>query len=196
MLGCNLTPASLPALTRMLESCSLTRLDIWNGDTPLLVGADVPAFCAALRISRVTTLRLQTMRMWESFADGLALAACTSHPTLHKVCLSGNGREDPAPAPVGVALAALVAADSALEELYVSDCGLDDSATRLLFAAIASSTELRVLICFGNEVGAACARDVILPAVQANTSLRQLDFGVTDIPELVQAMELVAARVG
>jgi hypothetical protein len=108
--------------------------------------------------------------------------------------LRDNSPDGPAPAAVGVALAALVTSGPLLEELYVSDCGLGDAAMRLLFAAVAGSTRLRKLVCFGNEVSTACAKEAILPAVQANASLRELDFGETDIPELMQAVELVAAR--
>ena len=81
--GCHLSPASLPSLTRMLASASLTDLCIGEYNAPLLVGAVVPGFCTALRDSRLVTLKLIAVRLWESLADGLAVfAACTSHPTL------------------------------------------------------------------------------------------------------------------
>jgi len=83
LFSCSLSPASLPALMRMLESRSLSVLHVWNGDAPLLMGAGVPAFCAALRASRLVSLELCHMRLWESQADGLAvIAACAGHPTL------------------------------------------------------------------------------------------------------------------
>jgi hypothetical protein len=53
---CRLSPASLPAMTRMLASASLTILRIRYDNAPLLVGAAVPAFCTALRASRLVTL--------------------------------------------------------------------------------------------------------------------------------------------
>jgi hypothetical protein len=62
--SCSLSPASLPALTRMLESRSLTVLRIYNRRAPLLVGAGVPAFCAALRASRLVVLELSEMRVF------------------------------------------------------------------------------------------------------------------------------------
>jgi Ran GTPase-activating protein (RanGAP) involved in mRNA processing and transport len=139
------------------------------------------------------------MHLWESPEDGLAVvAACTGHPTLRELSFWGNNIPATASAAVGVALAALVDADSALESLNVSDCSLDDAALHFFFAAVASSTLLRKLDCSDNHISAECAESVILPAVQANTSLRELEFYLdTDngiIPELEQAVELVQAR--
>ena len=109
--GCSLSPASLPALTRMLASRSLTVLRIFNGDAPLLVGAAVPAFCAALRASRLVRLGLCNMRLWESQADGLAVvAACTGHPTLRTIDFWDNGLPNaPGRAVIDAALDALEA---------------------------------------------------------------------------------------
>jgi len=89
--SCSLSPASLPALTRMLGSRSLTSLRIYNRNAPLLLGAAVPAFCAALRACRLVRLGLCHMRLWESQADGLAIvAACMGHPTLRMLFLNFN----------------------------------------------------------------------------------------------------------
>ena len=97
LLRCRLSPVSLQALTRMLGSCSLTDLRIVNGHAPLLVGAAVPAFCTALRASRLDQLVLGEMCLWESQADGLAvIAACTGHPTLREIVFKYNHQE-PAP---------------------------------------------------------------------------------------------------
>jgi hypothetical protein len=196
---CSLSPASLPALTRLLERCSgsaggsLTELVIYNDRNPLLEGSGVPAFCAALQASRLVKLRLNSMRLFDSLEDGLAVvAACTGHPTLRELMLSWNLVTSPA---VGTALAALVAANSELQSLDVSFCNLGDDAARPLFAAVAGSTRLRTLDCCDNDISADCAREAVLPAIQANTSLRKLDFGIAhDIPELQQAMALVDAR--
>jgi len=194
--ACSLSPDSLPGLTRMLESHSLTAL-IMNNGAPLLLGAAVPAFCTALRTSRLELLMLQDVCLWESLEDGLAvLAACTGHSTLRELVLNRNNQNAPAPAAVGGALAALVASDSVLESLDVSTCSLDDAAMRLIFAAVAGSTRLRELDCSWNDVTAECAREAILPAVRANSSLRILKFEDADIPELLQAVELVSGRLG
>jgi len=88
---CSLSPASLPALMRMLESRSLLGLCIANARMPLLMGAAVPVFCTALRASRLVKLTLNGMRLWESLADGLAvIAACTGHPTLRTLDFRSN----------------------------------------------------------------------------------------------------------
>jgi hypothetical protein len=198
---CSLSPASLPALTRLLEcgsgsaGGSLTELVILNNYDPLLVGAGVPAFCAALRASRLVKLWLAQMSLFNSLEDGLAVvAACTGHPTLRELDLSINHVDDVAEPTVGAALAALVAANSALQSLDVSECDLGDDAARPLFAAVAGSTRLRTLNFSDNDISADCAREAVLPAVQANTSLRKLSFHEEDIPELQQAEALVRAR--
>jgi len=91
MSFCNLSPASLPALTRMLGSGSLKELYICNGSAPLLVGAEMPAFCAALRASWLVELGLVGVDLWGSLEDGLAVvAACTGHPTLHALDFKYN----------------------------------------------------------------------------------------------------------
>ena len=104
----------------MLESGSLTRLDIWNDSTVLLVGAAVPAFCAALRASRLVSLDLCFMRLWESQTDGLdVIAACTGHPTLRTLNLFGNALED---APGRAAIeGALVALQESIPGLHLTN---------------------------------------------------------------------------
>jgi hypothetical protein len=199
---CSLSPASLPALTRLLErgsgsaGGSLTELVITNGAAPLLEGAGVPAFSAALRASRLVKLSLAEMSLFDSLEDGLAVvAACTGHPTLRELDLSYNHVDAVTSPAVGAALAALVAANSELQSLDVNYCYLGDDAARPLFAAVAGSTRLRTLQCYGNDISAECAREAVLPAIQANTSLRKLDFGYAPaFFELQQAMTLVDAR--
>jgi hypothetical protein len=200
---CRLSPASLPALTRLLESGSgsaggsLTELVIYNNYDPLLEGAGVPAFCAALRASRLVKLKLAQMSLFNSLEDGLAVvAACTGHPTLRELDLSINYVDAVAAPAIGAALAALVAAVSELQTLNVSYCRWGDAAARPLFAAVAGSTRLRTLNFSDNGISANCAREAVLPAIQANTSLRKLNMGITHhyIPELQQAMALVDAR--
>jgi hypothetical protein len=129
LLGCNLSPASLPELTRLLErgsgseGGSLTELVIYNHNNPLFDGDGVPAFCAALRASRLVKLKLAQMSLFNSLEDGLAVvAACTGHPTLRELNLSINLVDAVASPAVGAALAALVAADSELQSLDVSGC--------------------------------------------------------------------------
>ena len=74
-------------------------------------------------------------------------------------------------------------------------CDLGDEGIRPLFAAIARNKKLHVLNCLGNNVSAACIRDVALPAVQANTYLIGLVLDCSaPCPELDQALQLVRAH--
>jgi len=115
MVNCNLSPASLPALTRMLGSGCLTELLIYNGLAPLVLGVAVPAFCAALRASRLVELALESIWLWHSLEDGLAvIAACTGHPTLRALNLRYNMQYDPGRDVIEAALDALAASNAEL----------------------------------------------------------------------------------
>jgi hypothetical protein len=104
----------------------------------------------------------------------------------------GTARQEAA----GAALGALVAANApALTELNASYSNLRDAGLRPLFAALPHNTHLRSLSVAYNAMSAELARDVLLSAVRANTSLRQLRavrFGTHAIAD--EAEELVAAR--
>jgi len=78
------------------------------------VGASVPAFCAALRASRLVELTLASVVLWGSLEDGLAVvAACTRHPTLRKLDFQFNGLEGArGRAVIEAALDALAASNS------------------------------------------------------------------------------------
>jgi len=104
----------------MLASRSLTVLRIYN-DAPLLEGAAVPAFCAALRASSLATLDLCDMRLWESQADGLAIiAACKGHPTLRTISFEYNDLGDaPGRAVIEGALVALQESIPGLRLIYI-----------------------------------------------------------------------------
>jgi hypothetical protein len=80
-------------------------------------------------------------------------------------------------AAAGAALGALVAANApALHELDASWAGLDDDAWCPLLDALPRNTHLRKLDLSdeGDAMSEAFARDRLLPAVRANTSLRKL----------------------
>ena len=81
-----------------------------------------------------------------------------------------------------------------LTYLDLAFCHLGDAGVGPLFASLAQNTMLRTLTLFGNGISRECARDVIMPAVRANTSLRELKFGQQLIPELVEAEQLVRGR--
>ncbi len=60
----------------------------------------------------------------------------------------------------------------ALTELDVRSCELGDEGLRPLFDALPANTHLTSLDCRSNTLTEGFARDVLLPAVRANTSLR------------------------
>jgi hypothetical protein len=72
-------------------------------------------------------------------------------------------------------LGTLVAANApALQQLSVSCCQLGDAGMGPLVEALRHNTHLRSLYCRCNYTSEAFARDRLLPAVRANTSLRRL----------------------
>jgi hypothetical protein len=96
---------------------------------------------------------------------------------------------------VGPALGALVAANTpSLQLLFVTFCHLGDAGMRPLLEALPHNTHLECLVCDGNGMSAAFARDLLLPAVRANTSLVVFNAG-NDHDAAVEAKALVDARV-
>ena len=202
---CGLSAASLPSLTRLLATGSLKELTIiGNEENETFLGDDLPTFCVALRSSRLRALSLIAVNLGGSLDAYLALLhALIGHPTLQELnCRMDPPGEELACIAVGHSLALLVTADSPLHTLDVTSCFLGDGGMRPLFRAVAISQRLRTLVCRGNAISIANAHDVVLPAVQANTSLRELTFSTalpfgTALPlniELIQAEELVRGR--
>jgi hypothetical protein len=194
--ACRLSPASAPALARLLGGSALTELSINNGGMQLL---DAPAgalLADALRASStLTQLDLHYTKLYADPAAVVALlGALTGHASLR--CLELYHAHKPteqAVALVGPALGALVAANTpALQDLFLFSCHLGDADMRPLLEALPHNTHLQVLVCVGSGMSAAFARDVLLPAVRANTSLLVLNAGaVTEAA--VEAKALVAA---
>jgi hypothetical protein len=190
--GCNLTPYSAPALVRLVGSGTLAELDIrGNGDTLL----DVPTALAlsnALRASStLTTVSLWWVDLWDDIAAATAvLGALTGHPSLRSLHISHNIVIAAQQEEAGALIAALVAANApALQALNVCRCNLYDAALRLLFDALPANTHLRTLNCTRNELSDAFVRERLLPAVRANSSLRELQ---TD--DALEAEALVQRR--
>ena len=198
---------SAAALAPLLSATSpLTSLCIrYDGRTQLL-GADAAALLAdALRSnSTLTTLRLINADLW---ADPAAGGALFSSLVAHRSLRTLVWREDckcAHPGLVGVALHALVAADApALHDLEL-DVWLDElPGLDPLFAALPCNTHLRCLHVTASFMTPSFARLVLLPAVHANTSLRQLflpewlrDFGWPHRTVLEQILGQAAALVG
>jgi hypothetical protein len=172
---CRLSPASAPALARLLDGGALTELTIVNAGVQLLDAPAAALLGDALRAnSTLTGLRLFGVDLWADAAAAVALlGALTGHVSLR--CLElAHDRENAehAVALIGPALGVLVAANTpALKELSLVYFSLGDAGMRPLLEALPQNTHLARLQCVENGLSAAFARDVLLPAVRDNTSL-------------------------
>ena len=77
--------------------------------------------------------------------------------------------------------------------LHVSDCALGDDGLGPLVDALPHNTHLRELGCMDYDMSAAFARDRLMPALAANTSLQILQSGNSDADALVAARTATAA---
>ena len=112
---------------------------------------------------------------------------------VHRDIFLSNPVADAHRAVAGAALAALVAADPpSFQALHVDGCSLGDEGLGPLFDALPSNTRLRTLLCRATGLTAQCARDRLLPAVRANSGLREL--GVTDAHAVGTPLEAAFAE--
>jgi hypothetical protein len=117
------------------------------------------------------------VRLWDDVAAvATLLGALTAHPSLRTLSLAHNPLAHEAEhAAAGAALGALLAANApALTELDVPACDLGDAGMAPLLQALPHNTHLRKLDVSHSHMSEAFARDVLLPAVRANASLRSL----------------------
>ena len=175
--GCALSPASVPALARLIRDM-LKSFRIQNGRNALLDEATAVQLADAVAASHsLILLRLSGTRFWDNApAAAAVMRALTGHPCLHVVDLSGNNPPDQLAA--GTALGALVAANTpALNSLTLCSSNLGDAGLAPLFDALPHNNHIRMLSCWRSGMTEALACDVVLPAVRANTSLRLLQAG-------------------
>jgi hypothetical protein len=176
--SCELSPASAPSLVFLLGTGLLAQLFIDGGhEQPrLLDAAACLVLAAALRASSgLQLLTLSNVDFWH--APGIArelLGALSTHHGLEIAMFSGNDVSLAHRAAAGAALAEFVAAAPALEVLDVSECNLGDDGLGPLVDALPGKTRLFNLTCPDNGVSEAFVRDRLLPAVRANSSLREL----------------------
>jgi hypothetical protein len=200
---CQLTPASVPACVRLLSG-GLSRLVLVN--VPALLDAPAALLLGnALRASTtLTSCWLCEVDLWDDAAAAvLLLGALTSHQSLRELDVSCNNAGTTAlQAIAGAVLATLIAANApALHTLDVSHCRLGDAGMGLLVDMLPQNNHLHTLKCAGNEITEVFMRNRLLPAVQANASLRKLklideDDDEAAHPAIVRELqELVAARV-
>jgi hypothetical protein len=194
-IECGFTPASAPALARLLGGGALTTLICED-----VRALDVPAarvLAAALRANAtLTSLTLGNAGVFDDpAAAAVLLGALHGHASLRMLALFDNllDDEDGDAVAAGAALGALVAANApSLTHLDVAFCDLGDDGMRPLLEALPQNTHLRSLECYGNGMSDAFARDVLLPAVRANASLRRLD--VRELGSAQEAEQLVLRR--
>jgi hypothetical protein len=133
----------------------------------------------------------------------LLLDALTAHRSLRTLNFGGNAiQPDDQQAPaLGAALGALIAADApALHELRLWQIAVDEAGLLALLGplvdALPLNTHLRMLNLDLNRFTVDFARDRLLPAVRANTSLQHLSVQQNAPVNgfLHEAAALVAAR--
>jgi hypothetical protein len=204
--GCQLSRAFAPACVRLLSG-GLVELSL--GDMEQL---DVPAallLSNALRASTtLTSFQLSAADLWcDPVAAALLLGALVSHRSLRELDVSYNDVTMPALQPVAVLAALVVANVPALHTLDISYCRLGDAAMGMLVDALPQNNHLRTLKCAGNDMTEGFIRNRLLPAVQANASLRKLilmddydddkdddDDDPAQPATLLELQDLVAAR--
>jgi hypothetical protein len=174
---CHLSPASVPALARLLRGGTLTQLIIFQNEA-VLDGPSAALLGDALRANATLTSLSLEVDLWQNTdAAAALLGALTGHRSVRELRLHQNHVLAGA-ATVGATLGTLVAANApALTQLDVSHSRFGDAGLRPLIEALAANTHLRALDVTNNDMSVAFARDVLLPAVRANTSLRTLMLG-------------------
>ena len=202
--GCRLSPASAPALARVIRSGTLRNVAIFGDGQQLFDEPAATALANAFAANQaLIVLILHGVDLWRSSTAAASVVhALTGHSSLKRLSLASNDPPDEAAA--GAALGALVAANApSLHSLYVSDSALGDAGMEPLLNALAQNTHLVHLYCTNTGMSEAFARDRLLPAIcRANTSLHVLDAsarwsgaGDAQAPaEVLQAEALVAAR--
>jgi hypothetical protein len=195
--GCGLTLAAAPALARLVAGGALTALNL-GGNHLLLDEAAAVLLGNTLRANTsLTAFTFAEAGFWQDAAAGAALVgSLTGHPSLRELKLVFLRVPVVAAAAAGAALAALLLANApALQTLDISHARLDDAGIGPVVEALRHNTHLTKLKLHGNELSEACVRDVLLPAVRANSTLRLLaamDFYYS--AAALEAAALVAAR--
>jgi hypothetical protein len=171
---CHLSPASAPALARLIGGGALTTLHIHSHAQLLDEPAAVLVGNALRANTTLTSLTLVHTRLWQEPAAGVALLnALTAHPSLCKLELEFNtvreAQQDVGAAQqhAGAAFGALVAANApTLRELNICGSGLDDAGLGPLVDALPHNTHLQMLRCGGHGASAAFVYERLLPALR------------------------------
>jgi hypothetical protein len=199
---CRLSPASAPALTRLLGGDSLSELCIHRCLLQLLDAPAAALLADALRHNTtLTALTLDQIYLWNDAAIAAQLmGALTAHPRLRSLRVCGNWLDygGVQAGEAGTMLGALLLANApALQTLDIRDSLLGDDGMRPVVEALRHNTHLTKLHCSWNVMSEAFARNELLPAVRANASLRKLIASESGRQVAArEAQALVAARTG
>ena len=175
---CDANPASAVALSRMLRGDALRELTWWTyRRVGVLLDAHAAVLLAdALRSNHtLTSFTLKDEGFWRIADAAVALlSALVGHPSLTSIMLWGS-YDDNAAAAVGPLLGALVAADSPqLRRLWIEYALLGDAGLGPLVDALPRNTHLRELRLDSYAMSTTFARERLMPALTANTSLQEI----------------------
>jgi hypothetical protein len=178
------TPDALAALARLLAADRLSRFsftectpsaDLWESrEAPM-------AFAASLRAARrLTDLSLDGIWLLETRgavgAEAAILASLVGHPSLASLNVgtsSTRASATSAPAMLGAWLGAVVAANApALARFSFAIAPVSDADALPFFVCLPFNTHLRWIVIFSHNLSLDFMRDVALPAIRTNTSLR------------------------
>jgi hypothetical protein len=176
---CRLSPASAPALARLLGGNTLADLHIEGGSWQLLDEPAAAMLANSLRANTsLTALTLDSIGLWHDAAAAAELmGVLIGHPRLRVLNLSwnhphGGGLQA---AEAGAALGALLLANApALQTLDIRGSQLRDEGMRPVVEALRHNTHLTKLNCRWTEMSEKFARNELLYAVRANASLPEL----------------------
>ena len=205
------TPPAAAPLARLLAEGSLavfnlhpqTRFD-HHVTLPQFDLAGATLVADALRVNTtLTELELRAADLCVDVRVACALlGGLVGHRSLRELRLSGEETADADWSVLGAALAALIAADApALKVLWYFDYServLGDAGMAPIVEALPLNRHLRVLDLRCSGMSEAFARDRLLPAVRANTTLRKFTYSSEcddeDVPAAAEAVELVNRR--
>ena len=178
VLRCVMDAETIPALARLLQRGSLTKLDVNCLGFPLAQDESLPVLCAALRSCgtlKHLTLVLCPPEGATRHAVTELLDAAAALPALSVLNLNDSVLQDKADA--GRALGALLRANlPSLRTLNVERCYLFDESMAELLDGLAANTHLRELNCRSyNNPSEAFERDRLRPALEALAARAQLD---------------------
>ena len=208
---CSLGPEAVTHFARLLRdaphlSVLYIRDDI-EGMSQMCDADSAPILAAALRVSSLSVLCLAFIGVWDDGVGNVLVDALVGHPTLQEISLAFNSMDKNDPRNTGGAcLARLVAANSpmldVLDLFYLGGAGLFycDDVLRPFFTMLPSNTFLHTLSLPMCNISESFARNVVLPSVRANASLRthvmvQHGFHGFAYSSLIDAEALVEARI-